>query len=300
MALAKKNTTMPLADWFSTFCGNLQIRYGGTISTRYKAITRRLNKDFWTTDSETSHSLYVGSYGRNTAISGFSDLDILFILPYSTYAQYNYYSGNGQSALIQAVRRSLQTLYSSTDVGGDGQVVEIHFTDNITFQILPCFENQDRSFTYPDSNGGGSWKTTNPRPEIEEIRSRSIQCNGNLIELCRMARSWRRQWDVPINGLLMDTLAYQFIENYVYRDKSYLYYDFMSRDFFEWLSRQDADQEYWRAPGSNQYVWGKGQFQYKAKRCYNISREAIGHDRKGEQWAANQDWRSIYGSSFPD
>jgi tRNA nucleotidyltransferase (CCA-adding enzyme) len=69
---------MGLADWFSTFWTNLQVQDGGTISTRCKAITRRLNTDFWTTTSDTAHSLYVGSYGRNTAIRGFSDLDMLF------------------------------------------------------------------------------------------------------------------------------------------------------------------------------------------------------------------------------
>ena len=59
---------MGLADWFSGFCSNIKTQDGGTISTRYKAITRRLNTDFWTTNSDTVHSLYVGSYGRNTAI----------------------------------------------------------------------------------------------------------------------------------------------------------------------------------------------------------------------------------------
>ena len=61
---------MGLADWFSTFCSNIQVQDGGTISTRYKNITRRLNTDFWNTSSDTSHSLYVGSYGRNYSHSG--------------------------------------------------------------------------------------------------------------------------------------------------------------------------------------------------------------------------------------
>jgi hypothetical protein len=34
---------MGLADWFSNFCSNIQVQDGGTKSTRYKAITRRLN-----------------------------------------------------------------------------------------------------------------------------------------------------------------------------------------------------------------------------------------------------------------
>ena len=62
---------MGLGDWFSTFCTKIRVQDGGTIPMRYKAITCRLNTDFWQNTSDTSHSLYVGSYGRNTAIDGF-------------------------------------------------------------------------------------------------------------------------------------------------------------------------------------------------------------------------------------
>jgi hypothetical protein len=33
----------------------------GSVSYRYKRITRQLNTDFWQASSETAHSLYVGS-----------------------------------------------------------------------------------------------------------------------------------------------------------------------------------------------------------------------------------------------
>ena len=293
---------MGLADWFSGFCSNLTIQDGGTISTRYKAITRRLNTDFWSTVSDTSHSLYVGSYGRNTSIRGFSDLDMVFELPAAIYHQYNAHSGNGQSALLQAVRTSMQKTYSTSSIGGDGQVVAVSFQDGITFEVVPVFTNQSGGYTYPDSNSGGSWKTTNPKPEIEAIKNRNILCNKNLVPLCRMMRAWKRKWEVPIGGLLIDTLAYQFIENYEHRDKSYLYYDFMCRDFFKWMSEQSAEQAYWKAPGSGQYVYGKGLFQYKAKRCYNISVDAIAYETSTpkKEWSAKQEWRKIFGTSFPD
>lgn len=293
---------MGLADWFSGFCSNLTIQDGGTISTRYKAITRRLNTDFWSTVSDTSHSLYVGSYGRNTSIRGFSDLDMVFELPAAIYHQYNAHSGNGQSALLQAVRTSMQKTYSTSSIGGDGQVVVVSFQDSITFEVVPVFNNQSGSYTYPDSNSGGSWKTTNPKPEIQAIKNRNILCNKNLVPLCRMMRAWKRKWEVPIGGLLIDTLAYQFIENYEHRDKSYLYYDFMCRDFFKWMSEQSAEQVYWKAPGSGQYVYGKGLFQYKAKRCYNISLDAIAYETSTpkKEWSAKQEWRKIFGTSFPD
>jgi len=293
---------MGLADWFSTFCANIQVQDSESISIRYKAITRRLNTDFWDTTSDTSHSLYVGSYGRNTAIQGFSDLDMIMQLPYACYERYNAYSGNGQSALIQAVKTSIEKTYPTTSIRADGQVILVPFKDGITFEVVPAFVNKDDSFTYPDANGGGSWKTTNPKPEIEAIRVRNSACNGNLVPLCRMMRAWKGKWDVPISGLLVDALAYQFIEGWQHRDKSYLYYDFMCRDFFRFMADQDKDQEYWKAPGSGQYVYGKGLFQWKATRCYNLSLDAIKHEtaEPKEEWSAKQKWREIFGTAYPD
>ena len=291
------------AYWFRTFCTNIQVKNGGTISTRYKEITRRLNSDFWDTISDTSHSLYVGSYGRNTAIDAFSDLDMVFELPASLYHKHNRYEGNGQSALLQAVRSSMQKKYPTSSLGADGQVVTVEFQDGITFEVVPVFTNKAGSYTFPDSNDGGTWQTTNPRPEIQAIRDRNALCNENLVPLCRMMRSWKREWSVPIGGLLVDTLAYQFIIGWQHRNKSHLYYDFMCRDFFEYMASQDADKNYWRSPGGGQWVYsGKGQFQYKAKRCYNIAIEAIKHETADpkREWSAKQKWREIFGTSYPE
>ena len=76
----------------------------------------------------------------------------------------------------------------------------------------------------------------------------------------------------------------------------------MCRDAFEWMSGQDEEQEHWKAPGSGSYVYGKKLFQYKAKRCYNISKEAIAHETADpkQEWAAKQKWRDIFGTTFPD
>lgn len=293
---------MGLASWFRTFCGNIQVKNGATISGRYRNITKRLNIDFWSTTSDTAHSLYVGSYGRRTAIHGTSDVDLIFRLPGSVYHRYNGHSGNGQSALLQTVRASVRKTYPATDIGADGQVVVVSFGDDIRFDLVPSFTNADGSFTYPDSNHGGSWKNTNPKPEIEATRNRDRACNGNLIRLCRMMRAWKTKMTVPIGGLLIDTLAYQFIVSWKHRHKSYLYYDFMCRDFFDFMAGQDKTQVYWKAPGSGQRVYGpKGQFQYKARRGYNLACEAIDHEMADpkRKWSAKQKWREIFGTSFP-
>lgn len=292
---------MGLGDWFSEFCSALVVQNRDIISLRYTNITTRLNTDFWNTTSSSSHSLYVGSYGRNTAINGFSDLDMIFQLPYEMYTRYDAYSTNGQSALLQAVKQSIEKTYSGTRIRADGQVVVVPFSDGIEFEVVPAFLNKDGSFTFPDANDGGRWRVTNPRPEIEAIRTRNAECNGNLIPLCRMMRSWKQRCDVPMGGLLIDTLAYRFISDWEYKDKSYYYYDWMCRDFFAWLTKLDEKQAYWRAPGSNQEIYKKGNFHNKAQTAYGLSIAAIEHESADpkQEYSAKQRWRDIFGTRFP-
>lgn len=271
-----------------------------SISYRYKRITKQLNKDFWDTESDTSHSLYVGSYGRDTAANGLSDLDIAFTLPVALYHKYNAYESNGQSALLQAVKKSIQSTYSTSESFGDGQVVVINFEDNISFEVLPVFDHKDgESWIYPNANDGGSWKQCNPRAEIRAVDVRNTLTNHNLKNLCRMARVWRDYCSVPMSGMLIDTLAYQFIETWAHRDKSFFYHDFMARDYFSYLSEQDQSQSWWRAPGSASLVWRSGVFEHKARSAYLRSLEAI---RYGEDhpWSRRQKWREIFGSLYPD
>lgn len=293
---------MSIANKFSQFCENLRVPIvtRSSISNRYEVITQRLNCDFWESESKTLHSLYVGSYGRRTAVRGFSDLDILFKLPYEIYKKYNNYQYNGQSALLQSVKQSLKKTYSTTNISGDGQVIVITFYDGITFEIVPCFLNNDNSFTYPDSNNGGSWKVTNPIPEINTIKENNKLTNKNLLRLCRMTRAWRNKWNVPMGGLLIDTFANNFLINWKYKDQSYIYYDWMSRDFFLYLSSQNSQQNYWLAVGSKQYIYRKGNFEYKAKQCYNLALEAIKYGAKNMEHSATLKWREIYGTAYPN
>lgn len=292
---------MSVADNFRAFRGNYLIPAAtvGSISYRYKRITKQLNKDFWNTESEMAHSLYVGSYGRDTAARGVSDLDVAFRLPSSVYHQYNAYQTNGQSALLQAVKNSLNRTYTNSQTGADGQVIALNFDDGIRFEILPVFDNAAGTFTFADSNGGGSWQTCDPRTEMSEFLARNKATNGNLKAIGRMARIWRDYHTVPIGGMLIDTLAYQFIASWPDRDKSYLYHDYLARDFFLYLANIDRSQTHWRAPGSGSYVYKKGNFQTPAATTYQTALSAIHHESNERPLTARNKWREIFGSTYP-
>lgn len=294
---------MSVAENFQSFDANyrMDLEEVSKITKRYLRITAQLNDDFRSLNSETANSLYVGSYGRKTASSGLSDVDMVYVLPGDLYQTYSAYLGNGQSALLQRVKRSISETYSTTEIGADGQVVQVSFRDGVQFEILPAFNHADKSsFIYPDSNGGGSWKVTNPRAEIAAMRTRNDDTNKNLRRLCRMMRVWRDYNDVPLKGLLIDTLAYQFIGTWAHRDKSYLYHDWMARDFFAFVHGQDRKQDFWKAPGSGQYVWKTGPFQTKAGAAYNLALEAINHDENHRPNASRASWRKIFGPKFPN
>jgi predicted nucleotidyltransferase len=293
-------TPTTVSEKFKQLTANLRTDDDALIASRCKRITRRINQDFWNNNSEISHSRYLGSYGRGTDIRNHSDVDLAVELPWSLYTKYNNYQYNGQSALLQAVRQSIRKTYPSTDIGGDGQVVVVRFGDRIKFEVLPVFKHSDGKYTYPDSNNGGKWRTTNPVAEIQIINLANYTYKKKIKHLARMMRAWKQRNNVPIKGLLIDTLVYNFMFTWPYNEKSFLYYDFMTRDFLKYLSEQDRSQLYWKAPGSGESVWrGGGYFEYKANQAYKISCAAIDHETNNRQYSANKCWREIFGVFFP-
>jgi len=293
---------MGIAEEFTKFNNECNIgkELITSISSRYQRITGQLNKDFRNNDSKTANSFYVGSYGRDTAAQGISDLDIAYVLPSELYWKYDAYMSNGQSALLQAVKDSIKKTYPTSEVSGDGQVVVINFNDHIKFEVLPVFNNTNGTWTYPNANNGGNWQACNPRAEIEAIKNRNLASNHNLKYLCRMMRVWRDYNNVPISGQLIDTLAYQFIATWEYRDKSFLYHGYMARDFLKYLADQDKNKNCWRMPGSNSLVRKNGNFQSNALTHYNIAVAAceLQKDEEGSQRRSR--WRSIFGPTFPN
>ena len=273
---------MSIADTFKQFLANLAVDNRKTISDRYGEITCALNKRFRDTESNTANTLQVGSYGRGTAIKGISDLDMLYIMP---KGEWDNYKDGGQSKLLSDTAAAIRARYPTTTIRVDRLVVQVIYSD-FRIEAQPVFEQDDGSFKYPDTYDGGSWKITKPRDEIQAMTEFKAEKNDNLRRLCKMARGWKNKHGVGIGGLLIDTLAHKFLTSTdEYDDKSYLYYDYMSRDFFAYL-KDLPKQDYCAALGSGQRVKVKKNFQRKAKKAYALCLKAIdaeGQDGSGFQ-----------------
>lgn len=288
---------MDIATTFKSFLSKLEVTNSEDIISRFKKITKRLNKDFHDDlDSEEDNGLYVGSFGRDTAINGISDLDMNFIISNSDYSTYNKIQ-NGQRVLLQDVKASILKTYPNSIVYVDRYVVVVEFKNDF-IEVCPVFEENDGSFTFPDSYNQGSWKKTNPTPEAIELKAYNITTNENLIYLCQMARAWKNKMGVKIGGLLIDTFAYDFFKS---DDKYAEYrldrYDLLVQEFFGYLKELSTERAYWHAPGSNQHVYNKNSnLKSKAKKAFKLCETAILNNNDNEVY---ETWRKIFGKSFP-
>lgn len=279
---------------FRRFLANLVVGNRDEISTTYKRITRRLNRDFWGTDSETDHSLQVGSFGRGTAIGGVSDLDMIYELPAAEFQRFRSRSSNGPSAMLQEVRSSLIETFPGTGIYGDGPVVVAPFK-RMHFEILPACLQSDRTYVYGVTRNGGSWPSTNPRAERDEFARINELSGGVFIDLARMLRAWKDKHGVAIGGWLVDTLCYDFLvarpQWYGASHRDYL--DVLI-DLFDYMAAL-ADNGSWLAPGSGATVSAYGKFVAKASRAAGKCRAARAQGSLLEQ---SRILRGLFGRPF--
>jgi len=281
---------------FEQFRKNLAVQNEVDISTSYREITKRLNKDYWEgLESDSQHCLQVGSYGRNTAIHGVSDLDMVFELPAKELERFRKVEGNGPSQMLQEVKRCLEVRYPKTKMSGDGQVVVVEF-DKYRVEVLPAFYNaEDDSYTFGDTHDGGSWPKCKPRHEIHAFNERNKTSNRNLKRVCKMLRSWKDTHGAPMSGMLIDTLAYNFFKgNTDFDSQSYGSYPTLVRDVFGFMANLPS-QDYWLAPGSNQRVASSGKFQRKAKKAAAKCQEALDVDTEKKK---EKLWREVFGTRY--
>ena len=272
---------MNISKTFQRFCHKIHLYSTNDFDTSIKEITKKLNRTYYDSDSDSEHIHIVGSIGRGTAVNGVSDVDIIFDLPPNVYSKFDAYSTNGQSALLQEIKEVILERYPNTAMRGDGQVVVIEF-NKYTIELVPGFLQSDRSFKYPDTEDGGSWKKTDPFPEQEASREKSKETDDNFTHMCNMLRAWKNNIGLVFGGLLIDTLVFNFFDKY----PSYIsadfskYYDFL-KDMFYFLSKENPDQQYWFALGSNQHVdnTGHGAFVRKAKKAYSKLNEATSDEQ---------------------
>ena len=93
--------------------------------------------------------------------------------------------------------------------------------------------------------------------------------------------------------------GYQFIENYQYREKSFLYHDFMARDYSRLLLHKQDKSDRLAGAGKRLSRRRTGEFKNKARSAYLRATEAIKYNDDNHEWSRRQKWREVFGPLYP-
>lgn len=281
---------MTISQAFDTLLTNIKVDNYEQISNRYKEITKKLNKTFRSTDSETDNSLQVGSYGRYTGIKGISDLDMLYIMPNSSWEKYK----DSPAKLLRDTKTALCERYPNTDITYDRLVVVVQFV-GFKFEVQPVFEADIKddllTYKYPDT-ACDSYRITMPKHEQKAMVDFRREYGDKHRKLCKLIRAWKNHVGLNIGGLLIDTLTYNFLsKNIEYIKENF---DVIVCEFFQYLNNE-PDQKHYCALGSGQHVKVKKNFKSKARKALAIARKALeaNEDKKHEIW------QDVFGKLFP-
>ena len=257
--------------------------------TKYNGVCKTLHNKYYESNYDGKTKLLFGSYKTKTNIrplTEMQDVDVLFKIPQETFDKFDEYESNGQSALLQEINDVLKETYSTTDkISAWGKVVLVKMADNThNVEVLPALENEDGTFTIPNSSNGGSWENSDPRKQVSDFQTANNNSNGLTAELGRMMKAWKKNTSSMTYSsyeLLNDIMSFlekEFTESAEYDD-----YHEVVKNFFDYIK--------WRCSNADRIS--------HINTAYHRAVKAIEYMDDEKPKEASEEWRKIFGNKFP-
>jgi hypothetical protein len=259
-----------------------------------------LNRAYWNVSSETDHAFLLGSWDKRTRVRPFSDIDVLFVMPWSEYSRFEAHVGNRQSNLLQDVKNNLGITYSRTEIWGDRHVVAAE-VDGVEIEVVPafCFDSGDLSgkFLVCDTKEGGRYKLADPAAESRVLIQADTTYNGNARQLLRLMKKWQIETRAKIKSFQLERLVIEFLGSYPYSKQNRFWYDWMVRDFFRFLIGRANG--YVQMPGTNEWIALGDEWLSSAKLALLNATVACNHEDANHEREAGRAWQQIFGTVAP-
>jgi len=253
----------------------------------------------------------IGSHGKGTALRGSRTTDAMFVVPdrfQSRMFPARYKSDpSGEAAevlppLVRDMIVLLQNRYGAVKMSPDNALtVMTDFAvdgEKITIRILPCFFHGGGYFvaTRAHARRQDYWSNFDPHAEVRNLDRIDVATAGKARHLIRMLKAWRRTAGAPIASLALERLACEFLRVWIYQRRSTLFYDWMVRDFFFWLTAQTGRTLY--VPGSHQGLVLGDAWLASAEAAHAAASKASDLERDNRNDQALVRWREIFGLAF--
>lgn len=279
---------------FNTFLSNITLTDAQMEDGRTKisGVVKCLNKHYWGIESDNTHHMLGGSWGKQTRVRPPRDIDIIFFLPVKVYNRFKLRSDNIQSQLLQEVKSVLTATYSSTTMRGDGQVVTVGF-NSFMVEVVPAFELDNGKFWICDTNQNGQYKTIDPVTENKSFDTADKQWNRNARDLVRMLKTWQDYCNVPIRSFILEQLVMEFLKQWQFAGNSSFYYDWIVRDFFAYmLTRADGII---LMPGTSEIISIGSDWVSRANSASKVAIIACENEKMNSDIPATSEWQKIFG-----
>lgn len=282
---------------FTTFLANLELTRSqrDDAMTKVNSVGRCLHAKYYHGVYDPANVVVVGSYGKNTAVRPPSDIDMLYLLPVSEYYRINQVFGNGQSQLLQEVKRALADSFPRTDLSADGQVVKAPFA-SFAVEVVPAFPCDNGTYLTCYTADKGSWRVSNPLAEYRAIIDLDVIYESKATHLIKMLKAWKRTCNVPLKSIVLEIAACSFVRQWPHNQQSIFWYEWMVRDFFAFLLQHKNGTA--QIPGLQETLSLGDQWVSRCQSAYSRAVKACEYERDNYRILAEDEWKKIFGGQF--
>lgn len=260
-----------------------------TLSTRQQNVRKAVEKELIVSDS-----FLTGSYSRHTMIAPLKEADVdIFVVLHS-----DYYEQNGQTNLLDKVRRVLLKTYPDTPkISRNRQAVTITFTD-FKVDVVPAFYREGEGFLIPNSITK-RWISTNPKVHVEIMNNENEAHDGDLVPIVKMIKGWNRNINHAFVSFYLELLAIKIFKNVTIPDypSGMRYFFDKGREKIKYKVKDPVN--YGENINALDTVSTVKDAVNRFENAYKLAKNAEDDARNGYTAAAIEEWREIFGDYFP-
>lgn len=244
----------------------------------------------------------IGSYKKQTQIKPARDVDIFLVLDKSHWSEEVHKTPKRSLVLIF---RNIRKTFPRTRMKADNQAVQVRFTDNYTFDLVPAFSLNQNGYIIPSVSSGG-WVACNPKVNMKFLTETNQQMSNMLTPLVKMVKCWNRKHEVRFKSFHVELLVANSMLDLSDKTRGEFgrsYPEFIL-NFFHYACRKIYQPMYdevnIRIDGYLDKKMMKSQVWNKLQKSLQLAHQAWRLEQLNRVPQAIRAWRGIFGAYFPE
>ena len=259
-------------------------------SARQRAIREHLDKHW-----DIKYDFLTGSYRRNTKTKYLTDVDIFVVL--DADGGQGKYRSQPPGDVLQALAEVLRLKWDNVAV--DRMAAVVSWGDDVaSFEVVPAFVRRPAGYFIPDTKTEG-WIATDPGVHQELTTAKNKECGEKYVPFIKMVKGANRELgDVVSPSFLLEVMALDLVRAPFGRYE----------DEISWFFATAAEQldQAWPDPAGlgpdvncemtrDELAAGKAALEGAAE----VAQRAVWLEDDGQERAAVEQWRSLFGWRMP-